>query len=177
MEDQLSFFSTQEQSASTPLPIAKTLSWTIHIDGASRGNPGPSGAGIYITCNKKSAVEKGIYLGTKTNNQAEYLALALALYFLNQEIKTNNSNGIIMIISDSELLIRQMQGRYKVKNDSLKSIKMVIDTIRAPFQVTFKHVLREYNKDADALANLGIDKKHPMPVPFKKLMLSHGVEL
>lgn len=177
MEDQLSFLPPHKELASqAPLPVL-IQQWSIYVDGASRGNPGPSGAGIYILCGDHEVVQKGIYLGKKTNNQAEYLAVALAVFFLKLELKKTGATAIITITSDSELLVRQMQGRYAVKNSSLKSLKMLIDSELAHFNVSFKHVLREYNKVADKLANLGVDKKHPMPEPFKKLLISHGVEL
>lgn len=179
MEDQLSFLPPQKQTVDHVPRLTTTLQWIIYVDGASRGNPGPAGAGIHILCNDQDVLKKGIFLGTKTNNQAEYLALALALLYLHQERKKTTSSAAdkLLVISDSELLIRQMQGNYAVKNSSLKSIKMVIDSELMHLHVTFKHMLREYNKVADKLANLGIDKKHPIPDEFKKMLLSRGVEL
>ena len=147
--------------------------WKIFIDGASRGNPGLSGAGVYIACDDEVRVEKGIFLGKRTNNQAEYLALALSMFFLKKEHVDNKSS--IVITSDSELLVRQMKNKYRIKDKTLQKIKQLIDTLLKDLSPTFEHVLRVNNKKADALANQGVDKKTPMPKMFQTL-LSRYVE-
>lgn len=151
---------------------------SIFIDGAARNNPGPAGAGIYVTHGNKILIKQGYYLGEKTNNQAEYLALLLALFLTNQEIKKQNENKThLEITSDSELLVKQMHGAYKVKNPILHKIKTIIMSLLEGQSYTFHHVLREKNKIADSLANQGIDKKKEPPSSFKKLLNDHEMVL
>ena len=153
-------------------------SWKIFIDGASRGNPGPSGVGICILRNNEFVLKKGFYLGRKTNNQAEYLALAIALYCFVKILKRENSTSTyVTIISDSELMIKQMKTIYQVKNPELAIIKAAIDEMRKGLRCRFEHVLREYNKEADALANYGVDNKKNIPLECKKQLESLGVKL
>jgi len=166
MEHQLSFLAKSPSTSSKPVKKKSQKNWALFIDGASRGNPGPSGAGIYLVCGD-TKVEKGIFLGKRTNNQAEYLALALGLFFLKKECKEKLS---VTITSDSELLVRQMKNVYKVKDKTLQKIKMLIDFLLEEVSHTFKHVLRAHNKKADALANQGIDKKTMLPKTFEKLL-------
>lgn len=148
----------------------------IFVDGASRGNPGPAGAGIHIKFDNKDIIKKGIYLGEKTNNQAEYLALALGILYVQQYCKKHNIlNNDYAITSDSELLIKQMLGIYKVKNEGLKPIKSFIDAQLLGYKAQFTHVLREKNKIADMLANTGIDKKHPIPADFLQTLSLFGL--
>lgn len=148
----------------------------IYVDGASRGNPGPAGAGIYVMYNNEAILEKGIYLGEKTNNQAEYLALALALYFFkNICAEKNVTHPHLTIISDSELLIKQMRGEYKIKNPVLAQIKTVIQSLLDNVSYHCKHVMREHNTQADRLANLGVDKKNKIPTPFLKILSDYGL--
>lgn len=121
----------ETQTSFLKAPINKhSVSETIEIfvDGAARGNPGPAGAGIFITQADKELVKSGFFLGKKTNNQAEYLALALALFLLKKQIKNPEK---IIITSDSELLIKQMRGEYQVKNPILFQIKNLIHSMLA----------------------------------------------
>ena len=153
-------------------------SWKICIDGASRGNPGAAGAGICILKNNEFVLKKGFFLGKKTNNQAEYLALALAIFLFKKLLKRENSSATyVTIISDSELMIRQMKAVYQVKNPELTLLKQAIDEMRQGLRCRFEHVLREYNKEADALANYGIDNKKSISPEFKKNMELLGVKL
>jgi len=136
--------------------------WTIFVDGASRGNPGLAGAGICILDeNNQEVVRESIYLGKKTNNQAEYLALAFAICLLKHKLKKISESNYpeVLFISDSELLVKQMKGVYKVKNPILGQIKIGIDKMLTCFSCRFKHVFREKNVTADFLANVGIDKR------------------
>ncbi|MBD3272943.1 reverse transcriptase-like protein [Candidatus Dependentiae bacterium] len=167
MENQLNLFKSNKKKTQ------KLNFWQVFVDGASRGNPGPSGAGVYIKNNDKDFLKKGFALGEKTNNQAEYLALAIALFFIKQE---KSHNPVINIISDSELLIKQMKGLYKIKNPVLRNIKNLIDTLLKNTEYTFKHVLREKNKIADRLANEGINKKNGLPQDFKTLLKNYNIE-
>lgn len=168
MEKQTSFIKSQPSKKIISNPIE------IFVDGASRGNPGPAGAGILIKQADKNLVKTGIYLGEKTNNQAEYLALALAVFFLNQKVK---ASGNVIITSDSELLIKQMRGEYKVKNPILSQIQNLINSMLIEYECKFRHVLREKNKIADELANKGIDSKQKPPLPFISLIKKHKISI
>lgn len=137
---------------------------TIHAftDGASRGNPGDSGIGIVLKDERGKilATEFG-FIGQATNNVAEYTALVTCLKLAQRRGCTN-----LVIHSDSELLVRQMQGTYKVKEPRLKEfVTQARGLIRAAgFECTFRHVTREHNSDADRLANRGIDSKQSLRV-------------
>lgn len=150
----------------------------IFVDGAARNNPGPAGAGVYITYGKDILVKRGFYIGSKTNNQAEYLALALAIFLTRQEIEKNKiQEPNLSVASDSELLVKQMQGLYKVKNPELKKIKALATSLLSDISYSIRHVMREKNTIADALANIGIDKKIPMPADFLTLLVDHDLEI
>jgi ribonuclease HI len=129
----------------------------IHIDGASRGNPGPAGVGVVIIGANGEVVERihrGI--GEATNNVAEYRALLLAL-----ERGLALGYTDIELYSDSELVVRQLQGRYQVKHPALKELyAMASDRIGKLRRFGIQHVPREQNAEADALANRGIDEAH-----------------
>jgi ribonuclease HI len=128
-----------------------------YIDGASRGNPGESGIGIlYKDENGKILLTVSAYIGNATNNIAEYTALLTCLK------KASQFNCRKLIInSDSELLARQMNGLYKIKNTGIKNIyqKVLQVLSNSNFQVEINHVARELNQAADLLANEGIDNK------------------
>ncbi len=144
--------------------------WKLFIDGAARNNPGPAGAGVYITKNDKPVKKLGFYLGIKTNNQAEYGALLLGLH----EIKQNwDPRDHLDIISDSQLLVRQFKGEYKVKHPELKPLHLLAKTMLHGIMYSITHVLREHNTIADEMANLGIDKKKPLPSDFITLLRQH----
>lgn len=128
-----------------------------YIDGASRGNPGESGIGIILKDgNGHELTSAAGYIGTATNNIAEYTALIECL----RKAKTLNCTKLV-VHSDSELLVRQMQGIYRVKNERLKKffgrVRRMLD--RTPFGFEIHHVPREENREADTLANVGIDRK------------------
>lgn len=146
----------------------------LFIDGASRKNPGPSGAGVYLVKEDKSCTKKGFYLGTKTNNQAEYYALLLGVFYAKKMLEEHD---VLHIISDSELLVKQLKGEYKVKNESLKELYGCAFDLLGDINYVVCHVLREYNQEADALANQGIDVKSPIPQAFLILLKSHGIVL
>ena len=125
---------------------------SIYIDGGSRGNPGPSGAGIIIETNLKNH-NFSVPLGHKTNNFAEYAAL---LFALNKAIGLNLKD--LVIYSDSELLVRQMKGIYKVKSPNLKNSFEEVKKLCLKFNsIEFIHITRDKNKEADKLANLAMD--------------------
>lgn len=134
----------------------KNADLVINTDGASRGNPGPAGAGAVLY--SADGVELAVvsrYLGETTNNQAEYKALEFAL---NEAIKLKAKK--ILIRADSELMVKQLNGEYKVKNAGIKPIFEKIKNKLAHFE-SWKavHVRREKNSRADELANEAIDKK------------------
>lgn len=173
---QTSFLSEQPSLTKKTLTDGKAIVWHIFIDGASRNNPGPSGAGVYISSAEEVICKKGFYLKHKTNNQAEYLSLLLALFIANEEAKQREVPTIHFdITSDSELLVKQMKGSYRVKNPEIRKIKRVIDRFLTNKPYTIKHVLREQNKIADKLANLGIDKKKQPPAHFITLLQDNDI--
>lgn len=127
---------------------------SIYTDGAARGNPGPAGAGWVIRSSAgKIVAEHCKYLGELTNNQAEYQALLLAL-----EEALQLKGEKIAIYADSELMVRQIQGEYKVKNEGLRPLFQRLVLTLSKFQeYTVKHLRREENALADELANKAID--------------------
>ncbi len=152
-------------------PKAEEGSWKLFVDGASRNNPGPSGAGIFISYKGEPREQLGYYLGLKTNNQAEYLALVVGIISVRPFVGKDRLD----IISDSQLLVRQMTGHYRVKNPELKKLQKIASALLEGMEYRFCHVLREKNKEADALANLGVDKKIPLPEDVQKLLKSYSV--
>lgn len=182
-QEQLSLFSQNSDVEASSLDqkstIKKLSHWTIFIDGASRGNPGLSGAGIYgIDDEGEIIIKESLFLGTKTNNQAEYLALVFALYHIKKLLEKRALSTIkISFVSDSLLLVQQMKGLYKVKNPILKQMKTIIETLLIPMHHSFKHVLREYNLQADALANIGIDKKRKIPHEIVQFATLYNIPL
>ncbi len=126
----------------------------IYTDGGARGNPGPAGIGAIIR-NPKGEVlaEISEYIGKTTNNQAEYKAVVAAILKA-KELKAEELDFFL----DSELVVKQLKGEYKVKNKDLAPLFMKIYNARMGFKkVTFTHVRREMNKDADKLANIAMD--------------------
>ncbi len=128
---------------------------TVFIDGASRGNPGEAGCGAVIYGVNDKPVYLKKYLGHVTNNTAEYNALILALEKLKQlGIKR------LIINSDSQLLVYQLNGKYKVRNPNIRKLFRVYVSLAVNFdQITVRHIPRELNKEADKLANFAIDTK------------------
>jgi probable phosphoglycerate mutase len=125
-----------------------------NIDGASRGNPGPASYAVVIRDSSgKIILELAKKLGRETNNVAEYYALLAAL-----DYAVSHSISALRIRSDSELLVRQMQGRYKVKSAELKPLyERATKLARQLSYFAIEHVRREQNRDADALANVALD--------------------
>jgi ribonuclease HI len=131
---------------------------TLHTDGASKGNPGPSGIGVVLSDGKGRVVKEiGDYIGQTTNNVAEYTALirgleeALALGARSVRIKT-----------DSELLVKQITGAYKVKAPHLRELNALVRGLMARFSdVSIAHVPREQNAAADKLASQAAEKAKP----------------
>jgi ribonuclease HI len=132
----------------------------IRTDGAARGNPGPAGAGWVIETPEGETLAEGCaYLGILTNNQAEYDALLHALAEAELDAETE-----LAVYSDSELLVRQLNGQYRVKDEALRErFHRVAHALRRAGEVTVNHVRRAENARADALANLAIDREAPSP--------------
>ena len=127
---------------------------TAYFDGGARSNPGPAGYGVYIV-DDQGAVLAELHgsLGISTNNIAEYNGLIAALQWAVDHGVTE-----ITIKGDSLLIIEQMRGNYKVKNEGLKPLHMQARMLVMQIgHVTFEHVRREFNKDADRLSNIGMD--------------------
>jgi ribonuclease HI len=138
-----------------PPPEAKALAWRANIDGGSRGNPGPASYGVVIRDPRGEIVARlKKYIGRTTNNVAEYYGLIAALDYAH-----SNNIRALRVESDSELLVKQMRGMYKVKSADLKPLyeraKKMSATIPA-FRVD--HIYREQNREADLLANEAMDE-------------------
>ena len=126
---------------------------SANIDGGSRGNPGPAGYGVRIERDGE-VIELKEALPLATNNVAEYNGLLAALRWA-----AANGVGTLHIRSDSELLVKQMKGQYRVKNSGLQPLyEEAVALTRRIGRVTFEHVRREFNKEADKLANLAMDQ-------------------
>jgi len=127
----------------------------IYTDGGARGNPGPAGVGVAVYDEHKNLLkEYKKYLGTATNNQAEYEAVILAL----EKAKELKATEIDFFL-DSELVVSQLKGEYKVKNKDLGSLFVRVWNLTQGFhKVKYHHVPREENKVADKLVNLAIDQ-------------------
>ena len=126
---------------------------TVHIDGAARGNPGPAAWAFVLTRPDGNVEEKAETLGTATNNVAEYTALVEAL-------DHSHKLGLrrLDVFSDSELLVKQMNGEYRVKNPDLKALYDEARALMRDFErVQFTHVRREFNRRADELCNERLD--------------------
>jgi ribonuclease HI len=138
-----------------PEPQAKLAAYRANIDGGSRGNPGPASYGVVI-CNPQGEVIARLkkYIGRATNNVAEYYGLIAALDYA----QANNIRAL-RIESDSELLVKQMRGQYKVKSADLKPLFERAKKMSQSFaSFRIDHVYREQNAEADALANEAMDE-------------------
>lgn len=134
---------------------------TIHTDGGSRGNPGHAGVGVVFSNEKGDTIkEYSEYLGPDlTNNEAEYKAVIIALKkFKSSFGKAIAKKSEVEIKCDSELLVKQMNGKYKILDEKIQSLFFEIWNAKFDFgKVTFKAVLRDKNKDADRLVNEALD--------------------
>ena len=134
----------------------------IHTDGGSLHNPGPAACSYIVSRADKSIVEKKFfYLGNQTNNFAEYSGVKNALSFIllhKEKLKPTS----LSFISDSLLMVSQLNGLYKVKNEVIRSFVFEIRSLEQQIgiPITYKHVLREYNQEADALVKECLDPHH-----------------
>lgn len=155
---------TFSPSTETSVDEVPSLQVKLYADGGSRGNPGPSASG-YVLLDEKGEVlvDKGVYLGVTTNNQAEYQALKLGL----EEAKSMHARHVDVYM-DSMLVVNQMKGIFKVKNRDLWPIHESIKQLTTSFEkVTFTHIPRELNKLADTAVNRALDEQ--VGKPSKKL--------
>ncbi len=132
----------------------------INTDGGARGNPGPAGIGVVFRDDRNEVIaEHKQYIGQATNNVAEYRALILAL---SEAVKIGALD--LTVKMDSELIVRQMNGQYKIKEPTLRELASEVLKLKNNFKsVLFSHVPRERNKEADKLVNLAIDEARFSP--------------
>lgn len=169
MTKQLNFLSDTNSSSQEK----KVHQWKLYIDGASKNNPGPSGAGFCLFKDDVLVVQHGFFLGAMTNNQAEYYALLLGLFFGTRYVQPADS---LRIISDSQLLVRQLLGEYKTTNSMLKQFQVVVRDLLCKYtHYEFMHVLRHLNTHADAMANEGVEKRINMPQEFITFLRTYGI--
>lgn len=125
----------------------------VYSDGGSRGNPGPAGSGFILKDARGKILRKqAIFLGERTNNQAEYYALLKALESLPEGTRE------VTCRLDSQLVVRQLQGVYKIKDPVLRDIAAKITQRAQAYHVTYEHIPRELNAEADAMANEAMDR-------------------
>jgi ribonuclease HI len=129
-----------------------------HIDGGARGNPGPAGYGVVLEDETgKEVAELSEFLGVRTNNFAEYSGLLAAIAYA----VAHDAEGLL-VVSDSELMVKQMKGQYKVKAPELQTLhKRANEMLRPLAWFDIKHVRREQNREADKLANQAMDSGTP----------------
>lgn len=143
-----------QEAKAGPAPRADAI--TLYCDGASRGNPGEAAAGfVILDAHGAELMAKGVYLGQCTNNMAEYQALLLGLHAAHQ-LKAER----LAIRLDSELVVRQLEGRYQVKDAKLKPLYAKATSLLRDFRhYTVNHVPRRENQRADELANQALDAR------------------
>jgi len=154
--DTPSLFPKSFESGTAPTMSERPVEWiTANVDGGARGNPGPAGYGVYIRgTDGKPIAQLSEYLGIKTNNFAEYSALLGAL-----EYATAHGYRALKVISDSELMVRQMTGQYRVNSPDLKPMyEKARSLVRQLEKFAIEHVLRAKNQHADRLANEAMDR-------------------
>lgn len=136
------------------------MQFTIYGDGGARGNPGPAGAGAVVRDASGATVATvSEFLGIATNNVAEYTAVVRALEALLAHLGADAKNAEVDIRLDSMLVVKQMSGEWKLKNEGLKPLAARVRELSTSFaRVSFMHVYREQNKDADRLANEAMDR-------------------
>lgn len=132
----------------------------VYTDGGSRGNPGPSGFGLVIYDDQNNIIyQESTFLGIKTNNEAEYSGIISAIKWVEQNFSKLNIDQVTFF-ADSQLLIRQLQGVYKVKSPNLvplfQQAKKTLNQMNLNYQ--FNDIRREYNQLADELANQAMDR-------------------
>lgn len=135
---------------------------TIHTDGGSLNNPGPAACSYIISKDDKSIIEKKfVFLGDQTNNFAEYSGVKNALTFI-LHLKNKLKITSLSFVSDSLLMVNQLNGLYKVKNEAIRSFVFEIRSLEQQLNIpiSYRHVLREHNQEADALVKECLDPLH-----------------
>lgn len=129
----------------------------IYTDGGSRGNPGNAGIGVVIKDDDNKIVKTiSKNIGNQTNNYAEYTALIIALFYITTVLKATE----IMIFADSQLMVNQVNNKYKITSPTIKKLHdRVFTYLRQIPTWSIQHIPREQNKEADSLANQAMDKK------------------
>ncbi len=132
----------------------------VYTDGGSRGNPGPAAFGVVIKYNGEKK-EYGEFIGRATNNQAEYQGVVFGLKKVKQLIgKEKSKEARVEVRSDSELLVKQLNGEYKVMDENIQKVWIEIWNLKIDFkEVIFKHVYREDNTEADRMVNITLDQE------------------
>jgi ribonuclease HI len=127
---------------------------TVNVDGGARGNPGPAAIGVVVRdAGGEVLEERGERIGRATNNVAEYRALLLGI-----ELAAAHGADELELVGDSELIVRQVEGRYKVKDATMKELHGQVKAALAPFgNWSIRHVRREHNADADRIVNQALD--------------------
>jgi len=127
---------------------------TVNVDGGARGNPGPAAVGVIVRDAEGEVLERrGERIGRATNNVAEYRALLLGI-----ELAAEHGAEALELVGDSELIVRQVEGRYKVKDATMKELHAEVKRALSGFEDwSIRHVRREHNADADRLVNAALD--------------------
>lgn len=147
---------TQTSLFNKPAPPRKPFEILANIDGGARGNPGPAAYGVVVRDARGEVIKEwGEYLGIQSNNVAEYSGLLAAL-----DYAVRAGHASVKVFSDSELMVRQMLGEYKVKNPALKELyDRAQALVRKLQRFAIEHVLRERNREADRLVNQVLDDR------------------
>lgn len=128
----------------------------IYCDGGARGNPGPAAYGFVVKNNGRIIREQKEYIGIATNNVAEYTSVIAALKWLASSYVGQDLNFFL----DSQLVASQLSGLYKIRNATIRNLVFEIKTLEAEFaQITYSHIPREKNKEADRLVNQALDRQ------------------
>lgn len=141
----------------------------VYVDGGSRGNPGPSAVGVVIQNEKGETLKSyGEYIGEGTNNEAEYKAIIFALKKLKHLFGKDKTKAMeVEIRADSELAFRQLTGKYKIESENIKPLFIDVWNLKLDCgAVSFKHIPREQNKEADKMVNMALDAKTRGPGLF-----------
>ncbi len=127
---------------------------TVNVDGGARGNPGPAAIGVVVRDAEGEVLEeRAERIGRATNNVAEYRALLLGI-----ELAAARGAGELELVGDSELIVRQVEGRYKVKDATMKELHGEVKAALGAFERwSIRHVRREHNAEADRLVNAALD--------------------
>lgn len=137
------------------------LKFLIHTDGGSRGNPGPAAIGVVIEGDEVGKKNYEEFIGKATNNEAEYRAVIFALKKLKSLIGGEKiKKSLVEVRMDSELLVKQLNGEYKIKEKNIQNLFLEAWNLRLDFgEIIFRHIPRDDNSDADKLVNQALNKE------------------